>query len=85
MGAVLSTGVERGAFGDIIASDEHWQIIVQRQLSDYLIEQVTSIGKAKVRLEKTGIARGPGTARRLARTRHHGRFLTFGCRGGGQF
>lgn len=61
MGAVLSTGVERGAFGDIIVSDEHWQIIIQRQLSDYLIEQVTSIGKAKVRLEKRELqgARAP--------------------------
>lgn len=52
MGTVLSTGVERGAFGDIITWDNHWQIVVEQPLTQYLIQQVTSIGKTKVRLEE---------------------------------
>lgn len=52
LGTLANCGLERDVLGDIITDLTHWQIIVQENISDYLVQQVERIGKTNVRLEK---------------------------------
>jgi len=52
LGALLSIGMDRTKFGDIRIEDELIQFAVATEVADYIQTNLTSIGKAKVRLEQ---------------------------------
>lgn len=56
LGALLATGVERAALGDIITHGGRWQVTVKQNLARYLEEQVTGVGKVKVSLVPVDLA-----------------------------
>jgi RNA-binding protein YlmH len=51
LGALLSIGIGRNKFGDIHIENETIQFAVAQEVKDYVITNLTSIGKAKVRLD----------------------------------
>lgn len=52
LGALLSIGLNRGKFGDIHIDGDTIQISVAQEIEEYVAMNLTSIGKAKVQLEK---------------------------------
>ncbi|WP_026675947.1 RNA-binding protein [Fictibacillus gelatini] len=50
LGAILNIGVKREKFGDILLEDEKIQLIVAREISDYVKMNLQKIGKATVKL-----------------------------------
>lgn len=52
LGTFANLGIERNTFGDIISEGETWQIIVNRELSNFFLNEVTRIGKIKVQLRE---------------------------------
>ncbi|MGM9925297.1 MAG: RNA-binding protein [Bacillus sp. (in: firmicutes)] len=48
LGALMSLGVKREKFGDVLLNDKATQIIVAGDISDYVIANVTKIGHAGV-------------------------------------
>ncbi|MFT8320762.1 MAG: RNA-binding protein [Bacillus sp. (in: firmicutes)] len=50
LGSLMSLGLARGKFGDIIIKDNRIQLIVCEEMKDYIRLQLDSIGKAKVQL-----------------------------------
>lgn len=51
LGTLVSTGVKREFFGDIISDGENWQVFVASEVSGFILLQVTKIGNVAVRLE----------------------------------
>lgn len=56
LGTLANSGLEREVLGDIITDSQRWQIIVQKNISDYLLQQVKRIGKINVNLEEKNLA-----------------------------
>lgn len=52
LGTFANSGLEREVLGDITTDGIRWQIIVQKNISDYLLRQIERIGKNSVRLEE---------------------------------
>ncbi len=52
LGTVVSTGVKREYFGDIISDGVRWQIFVKADIASYVALQVQKIGSFSVRLEE---------------------------------
>ncbi len=52
LGALLSVGIGRNKFGDIHVEKDMIQFAVAQEVKDYVIANLTSVGKAKVRLEQ---------------------------------
>ncbi|MBB5354959.1 RNA-binding protein YlmH [Anoxybacillus mongoliensis] len=52
LGALLSLGVKREKFGDIVIVDDVIQFVVAKEIAPFVKMNVTSIGKAKVSLEE---------------------------------
>lgn len=52
LGSLMSIGLKREKFGDILIDDDRVQIIVAKEISSYLQLQLNSIGKAKVTLRE---------------------------------
>ncbi len=50
LGTLMSVGLKRGKFGDILVKDKQIQLFVSEEVGDYVEMQVKSIGKAAVRL-----------------------------------
>lgn len=50
LGTVLSQGIERATFGDIITDGTQWQIIVQANLASFFIDQIDKIAAVRVQL-----------------------------------
>lgn len=50
LGSLMSLGLKRSKFGDILAEGTKLQIIVAKEIADYISIQLQSIGKSKVRL-----------------------------------
>ncbi len=48
LGSLMSLGVERECFGDIIATSESARILTDKKMADYLLENLTRIGEAGV-------------------------------------
>ncbi|TLS34422.1 RNA-binding protein [Geobacillus thermoleovorans] len=51
LGALMSLGLRRGKFGDILVRDEEIQVFVAAEVADYVRLHVEMIGKARVVLE----------------------------------
>lgn len=52
LGTLVSAGLKRELFGDIISDGERWQFFVDEKLVDFIQTQVERMGKAKVHLEE---------------------------------
>lgn len=52
LGALMSLGIKREKFGDIIIRDEKIQFVVAEDVSHYVLVNLTAIGQAKIKLEK---------------------------------
>ena len=52
LGALLSLGIERSKFGDIRIEADTIQFAVVGEVQDYILANLTSIGKSKVKLEQ---------------------------------
>lgn len=50
LGSLMSIGLKRGKFGDILLNEKQIQFFVSEEVSDFIEMQVKSIGKATVRL-----------------------------------
>ncbi|MCP8970229.1 RNA-binding protein [Ectobacillus ponti] len=48
LGALMSLGLKREKYGDILIQDERAQIVAAREVSDYIAANLQSIGRAKV-------------------------------------
>ena len=53
LGTLMSLGVKRDLFGDIITDGQDWQIHLDNNMSEFVKEQFDKIGKVSVRLEQT--------------------------------
>lgn len=52
LGSLLSTGLKRAYFGDILSDGTRWQVFLATEIENYVVQQVEKIGKVGVRLEK---------------------------------
>jgi RNA-binding protein YlmH len=52
LGTLMALGVQRGKFGDILIKEKRVQFFACEEISDYLLLNVQSIGKAAVHLAK---------------------------------
>lgn len=52
LGALMSLGLKRGKFGDILLDDNRIQFFVSKDVEDYISLQLETIGRAKVSLRK---------------------------------
>lgn len=52
LGTLMSTGMKRQYFGDIISDGEQWQVFLAEETMNFVIAQVDKIGKIAVRLEE---------------------------------
>ncbi|MBM6618530.1 RNA-binding protein [Bacillus suaedaesalsae] len=50
LGSLMSLGLKRSKFGDILAEEQQIQIIVAKEVADYILMNLQSIGKAKIKL-----------------------------------
>lgn len=50
LGTLLSQGIQRDTFGDIISDGSEWQVIVQANLTDFFINQIEKIANVSVQL-----------------------------------
>lgn len=55
LGTLMSLGLKRGKFGDILIKDETIQFFAAKEISNYITGNVESIGKAGVKLVETTI------------------------------
>lgn len=51
LGTLVGSGMRREMFGDIMSDGERWQFFVVSSVTDYILTQVTKVGKTTVRLE----------------------------------
>lgn len=52
LGTLLSTGLKREYFGDIITDGTRWQFFLAEEIQNYVRQQLTKIGSVGVRLEE---------------------------------
>ena len=52
LGSLMSLGLKRGKFGDILYNDSTVQFFAANEIADYLRQELQSIGKAKVSIER---------------------------------
>lgn len=55
LGMLMSAGIKRTTFGDILHQDATWQLVIDRKMTGYLRQQVTKIGRVHVKLEPIGM------------------------------
>lgn len=56
LGTLMSLGLKRGKFGDILMKDGKIQFFLAKEISDYIKSNVVSIGRAGIKLVETNIA-----------------------------
>lgn len=52
LGALLSLGLNRGRFGDIHVQDDTIQFALSKEVADYVLVNLNTVGKVKVQLEE---------------------------------
>lgn len=55
LGSLMSLGLKRGKFGDILFAEKRIQFLACRDIIEYVLGQVQSIGKATVHLNQLGL------------------------------
>lgn len=58
LGSIMSLGLRRGKFGDILIKNERVQFFVGKEISDYMMLQLTKIGRATVSLKEVPLKEG---------------------------
>lgn len=56
LGALMGLGIDRSVIGDILVRDDGADIIVRRDMADYLLQNLTSAGKAHISPEELPLA-----------------------------
>lgn len=56
LGALMGLGVSRSVIGDILVTDEGADIIVQRDMAEYLLQNLTGAGRARLSAEEIPLA-----------------------------
>lgn len=56
LGTLMSLGMKRDIFGDILEKEDIWQFFVEASMKDYLSTQIEKIGKVNVMLEELPLA-----------------------------
>lgn len=52
MGTLISDGLERSAFGDILHDQDNWQLLVKKELNAFIQDQVDRIGRNHIRMKE---------------------------------
>ncbi len=52
LGSIMSQGIERAKIGDIYVHEEYADIVVQKEITDYLIYNINKIGRNKIEIEE---------------------------------
>lgn len=52
LGSLISLGIDRNIFGDIITDGENWQFYVVNKMKDYVFSNLSKIAKLNVRLKE---------------------------------
>lgn len=52
LGTLLSKGLKRSAFGDILHDGDVWQVVLSSQMAEYVRQQVTKIGRINVKMKR---------------------------------
>lgn len=52
LGTLLSTGMKREYFGDIISDGERWQFFIDEGIENYVISQIDKIGRVSIQIEE---------------------------------
>ena len=52
LGTLISTGVKREFFGDIICDGERWQFFIDESMESYVRNQIEKIGNVSIRVEE---------------------------------
>jgi RNA-binding protein YlmH len=55
LGSLMSLGLKRGKFGDILMKDGRVQFLAAQEISDYIKNNLESIGKASIRLKELAL------------------------------
>ncbi|MEC1520931.1 RNA-binding protein [Neobacillus niacini] len=55
LGSLMSLGLKRGKFGDILIKDGRVQFFAAAEISDYIRNNIESIGKASIRLKELAL------------------------------
>ena len=55
LGSIMSLGLKRGKFGDILMEDGRVQFFAASEISDYLKSNLESIGRASIRLKELAL------------------------------
>lgn len=50
LGALIHSGITRDVLGDIITDGTRWQLIVEKKIAPFLVNQLDRIGRTKVKL-----------------------------------
>ncbi|MCZ2490766.1 RNA-binding protein [Dellaglioa carnosa] len=56
LGTLANAGLDREVLGDIVTDGQQWQVVVEKKMADYLINQIDRIGKIKVSLEEVSFS-----------------------------
>lgn len=49
MGTLISEGLERTVFGDILRQEQRFQVVVKQELAPFIRQEITHVGKARVK------------------------------------
>lgn len=52
LGTLLSTGLKRNHFGDIISDGERWQFFIENNMKNFIGNQIEKIGNVSIRMEE---------------------------------
>lgn len=52
LGSLIGSGIQRDSFGDIITDGETWQVFIAKEVSNFVVTQVTKVANISVRLEE---------------------------------
>ncbi len=55
LGGILNLGINRSKVGDILIHEEYTQVIVKREIVDYILVNLTKIGKHKVKVKEISL------------------------------
>lgn len=58
LGSIMSLGLKRGKFGDILLKDDRIQFLAAKEVSDYIRLNLTSIGRASITLVELPLQQG---------------------------
>ena len=53
LGALMANGLKRSVIGDIVTDGQRWQVVVEKQVTDFLQLEIVQIGKIRVKFKLT--------------------------------